>query len=612
MRSLREALGSPRKGRGNGTRGHSRRRGLLAGAVASVFALSLVAAPGAGAVVFQNAGSFSDPAMTFQKGIAVDPASGNVYVAQLFGNEFPEPGAILRFDAEGTPLSPASMGTGSYVGVAVEQGGDHTVYGSAADEIQRIDAFTSAGSPVGSPFPLEVDASGAQIASDSAGNIYFPDWETGTVKKYTSSATAGTPAEFACTGTDCNSTPLSFPLGAAVDLSGNVYVADSENGRVVKFKADGSFDSVFYEGESRSVAVDTASGMVLVAGNDGELGWHVTALDPSGNVIGEIPTSEFTGVFNVQLAVNPDTATLYASEVAESKVVAIYNILPSPSATTEPASGVTATSATLNGTVNPKGTISEDCHFEYTDDADFQANEWANAESVPCDPLPFNEETDVAVSAEVSGLSPETTYDYRVVETTEGGTAEGSAVQFTTTAPPPVVATEAATGVSQTVATLNGKVDAEGNDAECKFEYGTTIAYGISVPCSVTPVTGSSATAVSAALSGLTAGTAYHFRVVANNTGGTTNGADATFTTLADTCATNAVLCPPPPPPPVVTPPPTVDESAYKACIAKAIKAFKKAQKAAKKKKGKARAKAMKAANKAKAKAIKQCKAKYL
>jgi hypothetical protein len=64
---------------------------------------------------------------------------------------------------------------------------------------------------------------------------------------------------------------------------------------------------------------------------------------------------------------------------------------------------------------------------------------------------------------------------------------------------------------------------------------------------SVNPVTGSTATAVSAALSGLTAGTTYHYRVVGTNGGGTTNGADASFTTLADTCATNAALCPPPP-----------------------------------------------------------------
>jgi NHL repeat-containing protein len=616
MRGLREALGSPGRGRGkSGGRGGSRRRGLLATAVAAVFAASLVAAPGAGAVAFQESGSFSDPAMLGARTIAVDPESGNVYIGQVFGPSGPpEPGAIFRFDATGAALSPASMGSGFYPGVAVEQGGDHTVYANNAAGFfggtSQIEAYTSAGAATGAPFPLEVDSSTGGVASDSEGNIYFADTATNSVKKYTSAALAGTPAEFACTGTDCESTALGGTLAAAVDSSGNLYVADSENNRVIKFNADGSFDSVFYVGAAESIAVDAASGAILISGDDGA-GIHVTALDSSGIVIGEIPVSEFTGVPSAQLAVNPSSETLYILEpFGGSPQVAIFDILGPPSVTTEPASAVTATAATLNGTVNPNGVISEECVFQYTDDADFQANEWANAESAPCEPEPFNEETDLAVSAEVSGLSPETTYDYRVVETTEGGTAEGAAETFTTLAPAPLATTEAASGISQTAATLNGKVDAEGNDASCEFEYGTTAAYGKSVPCSVNPVTGTAATAVSAALSGLSAGTTYHYRVAAENEGGLSNGSDATFTTSADTCATNAALCPPPPPPP----PPTCEtdpslcrnEAAYKVCVKKANKAYRKAKAKAK------TAAAKKAAKKKKAKAIRKCKAKYL
>jgi hypothetical protein len=48
---------------------------------------------------------------------------------------------------------------------------------------------------------------------------------------------------------------------------------------------------------------------------------------------------------------------------------------------------------------------------------------------------------------------------------------------------------------------------------------------------------------VTANISGLTASTTYHFRIVATNSGGTRYGSDRTFTTTA----------PPPPPPPVVT-----------------------------------------------------------
>jgi len=46
------------------------------------------------------------------------------------------------------------------------------------------------------------------------------------------------------------------------------------------------------------------------------------------------------------------------------------------------------------------------------------------------------------------------------------------------------------------------------------------------------PVDGTTNTAVSITLSGLTPGTTYHYRVVGKNAAGTSNGADETFTTL--------------------------------------------------------------------------------
>ena len=95
----------------------------------------------------------------------------------------------------------------------------------------------------------------------------------------------------------------------------------------------------------------------------------------------------------------------------------------------------------------------------------------------------------------------------------------------------PTVTTDAASGVSCMVATLNGTVNANGFSTTVTFEYGLTTAYATIVTADQSPVTGDTGTAVSKTLSGLTTNTTYHYRVVATNAGGTTYGADMTFTT---------------------------------------------------------------------------------
>jgi hypothetical protein len=106
--------------------------------------------------------------------------------------------------------------------------------------------------------------------------------------------------------------------------------------------------------------------------------------------------------------------------------------------------------------------------------------------------------------------------------------------EFKTTAPPATVKTEPASSVSQTSATLNATVNPNGsNVSDCKFEYGTTTSYGSSAPCAQTVGSGTSNVAVSAAVSSLTANTAYHFRISATNAGGTITGADQTLKTAS-------------------------------------------------------------------------------
>src|SRR5207244_553530 len=93
------------------------------------------------------------------------------------------------------------------------------------------------------------------------------------------------------------------------------------------------------------------------------------------------------------------------------------------------------------------------------------------------------------------------------------------------------------------------------NVTECSFEYGTTPGYGKTAPCTPAPGMGSSPVSVSAAITSLAPNTTYHFRVVATNGGGKSEGADQTFKTSADPVPPSP---PPGPPPPIVQVKPVV------------------------------------------------------
>jgi hypothetical protein len=96
----------------------------------------------------------------------------------------------------------------------------------------------------------------------------------------------------------------------------------------------------------------------------------------------------------------------------------------------------------------------------------------------------------------------------------------------------PTVTTKPATSVTETGATLNGMVDPNGAETKYYFEYGTTESYG-SKTAELSAGTGESSVEESAALTGLTLGTKYDFRIVATNVEGTSHGTNQTFTPSA-------------------------------------------------------------------------------
>src|SRR4029077_8276892 len=189
------------------------------------------------------------------------------------------------------------------------------------------------------------------------------------------------------------------------------------------------------------------------------------------------------------------------------------------------ADNITSSSATLNGTVNPNG-LTTTVHFEYGTTTNYgfiTANR------------SYTGSTTQSVSANITGLTANTTYHFRLVGTYNGGTSYGIDKTFTTLSAtgPPVVTTNPATLVAGFSATLNGSLDPHGLTTNVHFQYGTTNSYGLTT--APQSHSGNAYLNISANISSLNANTVYHFRIVATNSAGTRYGSDRTFTTLSAT-----------------------------------------------------------------------------
>jgi len=120
-----------------------------------------------------------------------------------------------------------------------------------------------------------------------------------------------------------------------------------------------------------------------------------------------------------------------------------------------------------------------------------------------------------------------------VLVTAQDGTTKTYSVAPTRN-PLPAATTLASTSIGSSTATLNGTVNPQGVSTTVTFQYGTTTSYGSTATVIGSPFTGSSATSVSAGLTGLLPGTLYHYQVLAANATDSTPGSDMTFTTVSD------------------------------------------------------------------------------
>jgi hypothetical protein len=411
-------------------------------------------------------------------GVAVDNSAGesrdDVYVAgsAIFTtNPFGlTEGRVNKFDPSGGLVAPPSpFGEAVYYsGTAVNPvNGD--VYALGATEFSGEPfLFTydpSSGAPAGEPFAvpgstnfgfLSALTTVVGIASDAAGNVYVPvvpkteacgSPPTSCVLKY---SPTGELLQTFTGGAEAGA--LKAPTGVAVDSSGDVWVADAGNDRIVELSPSGGFDHEIASEGVQSIAVDGHGDVFAIVRNSADFCGklvapcpHLVEYDSSGAQVADIGTGTI-GAEAVKestqthlpdmVAVSDSTGRVYVTEgiplpqsagqtVAHSRVLR-FTPAVAPTLEGEVASEVGVTEAKLGAVVDPGG-VSASYRFEYGTTSSYGT-------SVPS---PEGDTgggfTSRTVWAAAKGLAPGTAYHYRVVVTSElGGALVGQDKTFTT------------------------------------------------------------------------------------------------------------------------------------------------------------------------------------
>jgi len=316
---------------------------------------------------------------------------------------------------------------------------------------------------------------------------------------------------------------------------GGIYIFDPEGKEVLtRITGVGSPGGALAAG---SIAVDQSNGHAAYIGIPREI---AEEYDASGTFVAEF------GKFTNAARFGSDVAIDNSGGATDGNVyVAFDDTAPGsfdltafgPLAYGEPplvqtgaASEVGAGSATLNGSVDPRGFALETCAFKYTSEEDFEDEGFNGADEAPCVPAPAaigSGSGAVAVHAQISGLDPEGRYRFQLLAQNKYGPSEGKAGLFG----PPILTAKPALPVAYTEATLRATVDPSGLATKYHFEYGSSETYGSSTQAVEIPAN-AGPTEVEVPIVGLIEGTAYHFRFVVENEAKTIEGPDQGFETL--------------------------------------------------------------------------------
>jgi hypothetical protein len=319
---------------------------------------------------------------------------------------------------------------------------------------------------------------------------------------------------------DTIATPGLTPQRIALAEDGSIYVSQ-ESTTVTHISSAGTvLDQIDVGAVPKSIAVDWTTG-AIIAGFQGLL----RSYTPAGELLSVITSP--TDLANIGAAVDPESGRLYAFT---GKSIDVYRPGLYPGVENFAVSDVTSHTAHLfaevaTGTQDLEGHSGE-ALVEYSADG---GETWTVGFYVQNLASPGT----VTLDGDLTGLLLNTDYLVRLKVKNLRITRITDPIAFSTPEVAPEVVTGTATEVGATSAVLNGSVNPAGLATTYHFEWGLTSSYGSRLPLGANSPAG--ATRVTKiyryGLTGLSPNTTYHYRIVAENSLGVTEGADRTFTT---------------------------------------------------------------------------------
>jgi hypothetical protein len=413
--------------------------------------------------------------------------------------------AVLPFTANLGPTNDSdiavSSGPGATAGYiyTVPSSGTYTAWTPAGVE---AGAFNAGGEICG-------------LAVDNQGNVWAGNYGSFSIEEYPPGGSDSASFSF---GTNS----IGQVCKLTVDpVTQDVYALKYSNGPLYKYSAATGYEEIaqyFGTGNLR-MDINAAKHVLYVTNNTST----IFAIDTNtGVTLEEIkPGGSYRGI-----AVDESTDTLYGFSTTVNRVREIPLVLVPKALTGEPLGN-----RKVSGTVAPDGAgnITE-CAFEWGTSATNY-----NKPPVPCEQAtPITTETAVTAELPEGEALVETEYHYRV----RAATATPGAVNFGVDEKikphyVPALKTEAASAIARTSAQLNASFDGNGEETEYQFEWGEgKIGQGPLTESSGFLNAGSPVThtALNFVATGLTAGTTYHFRVVAESALGESIGYEREFT----------------------------------------------------------------------------------